>query len=196
MGTSTSPGCDEHYLSPSAPPVPAFRPELTFVCEADGALAGQITHRSLQLHPSWRWARIWTPSPSVPWARPLPPFRERTPARAPGVPCPCGRPRPWRGTGRGDLWATPRPHGAATALVRGERWGHLPGDRPSTRPASRQWSWPPAPWQTPPGASARAWPMPPTRPRWALWRPFLVKEKAITDFQQGFQVMCSLGSRR
>ena len=36
------PGCDEHYYLHLLRQSPAFRPELTFVCEADGVLAGQI----------------------------------------------------------------------------------------------------------------------------------------------------------
>ena len=37
------PGCDEHYYLHLLRQSPAFRPELTFVCEAEGVLAGQIT---------------------------------------------------------------------------------------------------------------------------------------------------------
>ena len=36
------PGCDEHYYLHLLRQSPAFRPELTFVCEVDGVLAGQI----------------------------------------------------------------------------------------------------------------------------------------------------------
>ncbi len=36
------PGCNEHHYLHLLRQSPAFRPELTFVCEADGQLAGQI----------------------------------------------------------------------------------------------------------------------------------------------------------
>ena len=36
------PGCNEHHYLHLLRQSPAFRPELTFVCEADGRLAGQI----------------------------------------------------------------------------------------------------------------------------------------------------------
>ena len=36
------PGCDEHHYLHLLRQSPAFRPELTFVCEADGAIAGLV----------------------------------------------------------------------------------------------------------------------------------------------------------
>ena len=52
----------------------------------------------------------------------------------------------------------------------GERWG-IALENGQYLPASRRWNWYPAPWQTPPGASARALPMPPMWPRWTLLTP-------------------------
>ena len=45
------PGCDEHYYLHLLRQSPAFRPELTFVCEADGVLAGQIACASSSIDP-------------------------------------------------------------------------------------------------------------------------------------------------
>ena len=85
------PGCDEHYYLHLLRQSPAFRPELTFVCEADGVLAGQIACASSSIE--LEAGGYLTPSPSVPWpSSPL--FREKD-WPAPWCAMPCGRPRPW-----------------------------------------------------------------------------------------------------
>ena len=52
------PGCDEHYYLHLLRQSPAFRPELTFVCEVDGVLAGQIACASSSIRRRSR-NRFW-----------------------------------------------------------------------------------------------------------------------------------------
>lgn len=85
------PGCDEHYYLHLLRQSPAFRPELTFVCEVDGVLAGQIAcaSSSIEREAGGRLDTVtFGPWPSSPL------FREKD-WPAPWCAMPCGRLRPW-----------------------------------------------------------------------------------------------------
>lgn len=181
------PGCDEHYYLHLLRQSPAFRPELTFVCEADGVLAGQIAcaSSSIELEAGGYLDTVTFGPLAV-----LPSFQGKGLARRPGVPCPAA------GQALGEqavvILGDPRHYGRYGFWC-GERWGislengqYLPGLQAV---------------ELAPGSLANAAGRfregfayaPDAAALDAFDALFLVKEKAITDFQQEFQVMCSLG---
>ena len=141
------PGCDEHYYLHLLRQSPAFRPELTFVCEADGVLAGQIAcaSSSIEREAGGRLDTVTFGPLAV-----LPSFQGKGLARA--LVCHALRQAQALGEQAVVILGDPRHYG---------RYGFA---------------------YAPDAAALDAFD--------AL---FPVKEKAITDFQQEFQVMCSLG---
>ena len=82
---------------------------------------------------------------------------------------PCGRPRPW-GEQAVVILGDPRHYGRYGFWC-GERWG-ISLENGQYLPGLQAVELAPGSLATPPGASARALPMPPTRPRWTLLTPF------------------------
>ena len=181
------PGCDEHYYLHLLRQSPAFRPELTFVCEAEGVLAGQITcaSSSIEREAGGRLDTVTFGPLAV-----LPSLQGKGLARA--LVCHALRQAQALGEQAVVILGDPRHYGRYGFWC-GERWGitlengqYLPGLQAL---------------ELVPGSLANAAGRfregfayaPDAAALDAFDVLFPVKEKAITDFQQEFQVMCSLG---
>ena len=181
------PGCHEHHYLHLLRQSPAFRPELTFVCEADGVLAGQISCSSswIELAGGGRLDTLTFGPLAV-----LPAFQGKGLARA--LVCHALRAARAAGGRAVVILGDPRHYGRYGFWC-GEKWGialengqYLPGLQAL---------------ELTPGALANAAGRfregfvyaPDPAELDAFDSAFPVKEKAITDFQREFQVMCSLG---
>ena len=159
------PGCDEHYYLHLLRQSPAFRPELTFVCEV-GRRPGRADRLHLQLHRAGGWRAAGHRHLRPPGRPPL--FSGKRTGPRPGVPCPAAGSGPG-GTGCGDSGRSPalRP----LRLLVWRALGHCPGERPVS-------AWPPGAGTGTrlPGKRRRALPRglclcPPMWPRWTLLTP-------------------------
>ena len=181
------PGCNEHHYLHLLRLSPAFRPDLTFVCEADGALAGQIACSASRIERSGG-GRLDTVT-FGPLAV-LPRYQKRGLARA--LVCHALRAAQAAGEQAAVILGDPRHYGRYGFWC-GERWGialenglFLPGLQAV---------------ELTPGALAHAAGRfcegfaydPDPAELEAFDGSFPVKEKAVTDFQREFQVMCALG---
>ena len=181
------PGCDEHYYLHLLRQSPAFRPELTFVCEVDGVLAGQIAcaSSSIEREAGGRLDTVTFGPLAV-----LPSFQGKGLARA--LVCHALRQAQALGEQAVVILGDPRHYGRYGFWC-GERWGialengqYLPGLQAV---------------ELAPGSLANAAGRfregfayaPDAVALDAFDALFPVKEKAITDFPPEFQVMCSLG---
>ena len=181
------PGCDEHHYLHLLRQSPAFRPELTFVCEVDGELAGQIacSSSSIALSSGGRLNTVTFGPLAV-----LPRYQKQGLARA--LVCRALRTAQAAGEQAAVILGDPRHYGRYGFWC-GEKWGislengqYLPGLQAV---------------ELSPGALERAAGRfhegfvyaPDPSELDAFDASFPVKEKAVTDFQREFQVMCSLG---
>ena len=153
------PGCNEHHYLHLLRQSPAFRPELTFVCEADGQLAGQIACSAswIALAGGGRLDTVTFGPLAV-----LPRYQKRGLARA--LVCHALRAAQAAGEQAAVILGDPRHYGRYGFWC-GERWG-IALENGLFLPASRLSNSPPAHWPTPPGGSARALPMTRTRRNW------------------------------
>lgn len=159
------PGCDEHYYLHLLRQSPAFRPELTFVCEADGVLAGQIAcaSSSIELEAGGYLDTVTFRSPGRP-----PSFQGKGLARA--LVCHALRQAQALGEQAVVILGDPRHYGRYGFWC-GERWG-ISLENGQYLPGLQAVELAPGSLANAAGASARALPMPPTRPRWTLLTPF------------------------
>ena len=181
------PGCHEHHYLHQLRLSPAFRPELTFVCEAEGELAGVIACSAswIELATGGRMDTLTFGPLAV-----LPRYQGRGLARA--LVCHALRAAQALGGAACVILGDPRHYGRYGFWC-GEKWGislenglYLPGLQAL---------------ELSPGALTNAAGRfregfvytPDPAELDAFDRSFPVKEKAITDFQREFQVMCSLG---
>ena len=181
------PGRNEHHYLHLLRQSPAFRPELTFVCEADGQLAGQIACSSswIALAGGGRLDTVTFGPLAV-----LPRYQKQGLARA--LLCHALRAAQAQGGKAVLILGVPRHYGRYGFWC-GERWGialenglYLPGLQAL---------------ELTPGALAHAAGQfhegfvydPAPAELDAFDNTFPVKEKAVTEFQREFQVMCSLG---
>ena len=181
------PGCDEHHYLHLLRQSPAFLPELTFLCEADGVPAGHVACSAsrIALSGGGSMDTVTFGPLSV-----LPAYQRRGLAR--GLVCHALRRARALGRRAAVILGDPRHYGRY-GFYCGERWGitladglYLPGLQAL---------------ELVPGALAGAAgrfhegfayrPEPGALEAFDAFFP--VKEKTLTDSQQEFQVMCSLG---
>ena len=181
------PGCDEHYYLYLLRQSPAFRPDLTFVCEADGALAGQIacSASGIELASGGRLDTVTFGPLAV-----LPRYQRRGLARA--LVCHALRAARDAGERAVVILGDPRHYGRYGFWC-GEKWG-ISLENGQFLPGLQAIELTPGALTHAAGRFREGFAFDPGPAELAIFdSAFPVKEKASTDFQREFQVMCSLG---
>lgn len=181
------PGCNEHHYLHLLRQSPAFRPELTFVCEADGRLAGQIACSAswIELAGGGRLDTVTFGPLAV-----LPRYQKQGLARA--LVCHALRAAQAAGQQAAVILGDPRHYGRYGFWC-GEKWG-IALENGQYLPGLQAVELSPGALEHAAGRFHEGFAYDPDPAELdAFDSSFPVKEKAITDFQREFQVMCSLG---
>lgn len=181
------PGCDEHHYLHLLRQSPAFRPDLTFVCEVEGELAGQIacSSSSIALSSGGRLNTVTFGPLAV-----LPRYQKQGLARA--LVCHALRAAQAAGERAAVILGDPRHYGRYGFWC-GEKWG-IALESGQYLPGLQAVELAPGALEHAAGRFHEGFAYDPDPADFAAFdAAFPAKEKTITESQREFQFMCSLG---